>query len=78
MSNCIKDLYDYDSVKKCCRCKLICLKTLFFESKNMSDGFYPQCKFCAKKYYNENRDRVKQYYLDNRDRIKEYQLKIHD
>ena len=33
MSNCIKDLYDYDSVKKCCRCKLICLKTLFLKVK---------------------------------------------
>ena len=41
----------------------------------MSDGLHPQCIFGAKKYYNENRDRVKQYYLDNRDRRKEYQLK---
>ena len=44
----------------------------------MSDGLHPQCKFCAKKYYNGNRDKVKQYYIDNRDRIKEYQLKNHD
>ena len=75
MSNCIKDLLDYDLVKKCCRCKSICLKTNFCKSKNMSDGLHPQCISCGKKYYNESRDRVKQYYLDNRDRIKEYQLK---
>ena len=49
MSNCIKDLYDYDLVKKCCRCKLIFLKSIFYKSKNMSDGLHPQCKFCAKK-----------------------------
>ena len=75
MSNCIKDLFDYDLVKKCCRCKLIGLKSNFYKSKNMSDGLHPQCISCSKEYYNDNRDRVKQYYLDNRDRIKEYQLK---
>ena len=44
----------------------------------MSDGLHPQGKFCAMKYYIENRDKVKQYYLDNRDRIKEDQLKNFD
>ena len=44
----------------------------------MSDGLHPQCKFCAKKYYNQNRDNIKRYCLDNRDRIKEYQLKNRD
>ena len=78
MSACIKDLFDYDLVKKCCRCKSICLKSNFHKSKNISDGLHPQCKFCAKKNYNENRDKVKRYYLDNRDRIKEYQLKNGD
>ena len=78
MSNCIKDLYDYDLVKKCCRCKNISLKSNFYKSKNISDGLHPQCIFCSKKYYNENRDEVKQYYLNNRDRIKDYQLKNRD
>ena len=32
MSGCIKDLYDYDLVRKCCRCKLICLKSNFYKS----------------------------------------------
>ena len=35
----------------------------------MSDGFNPQCKFCTKKYYVDNRERKKEYYLENRDRI---------
>ena len=78
MINCIKDLYDYDLVKKCCRCKLICLKSNFYKNINMIDGLHPQCISCSKKYYNENRDREKQYFLDNRDRIKEYQLKNRD
>ena len=78
MSNCFKDLYDYDLVTNCCRCELISLKSNFYKSENMSDGLHPQCKLCAKKFYNENRDTVKQYCLDNRDRMKEYQLKDHD
>ena len=36
MSNCIKDLYDYDLVKKCCRCKNNLLKSNFkIKPKNM-------------------------------------------
>ena len=49
MSTCIKDLFDYDLVKKCCRYKNILLKANFHKNKNMSDGFKPQCKFCTKK-----------------------------
>ena len=93
MSTCIKDLFDYDLVKKRCRYKNILLKSNFHKIKNMSDGFKPQCKFCTKKYYLDNRERKKEYYLDNRDRlqnkqnffikqnsnrIKEYRLKYHN
>ena len=35
MINCIKDLYDYDMVTKCCRCKSICLKSNF--CKNVTE-----------------------------------------
>ena len=59
MSNCIKDLYDYDLVKKCSVCKNILLKTNFHKNKKSKDGFHPQCIFCRKVYNNENRDRVK-------------------
>ena len=43
----------------------------------MSDGFNPQCKFCTKKYYVDNRERKKEYYLDNRDRLL-YNQKIYN
>ena len=33
MSACIKDLYDYDLVKKCRVCKNVLLKTNFHEKK---------------------------------------------
>ena len=78
MSNCIKDLYDYDLVKKCCRCKLICLKSNFLKNKNMSDGLQPHCISCRKQYYSENREKTRNYYLKNRDRIKEYEFKNHN
>ena len=57
MSNCIKDLYDYDLIKKCCRCKNN-LKSHFYKSKNMTDGLHPQCIFCSNIYHNENREKA--------------------
>ena len=45
----------------------------------MSDGFHPQCKFCGKKFYVDNQDRLlnkqKFYHKDNRDQIIDYQKK---
>ena len=49
MSTCIKNLYDYDLVKKCSKCGIISLKSNFFKNKNMNDGFQPYCKSCKKK-----------------------------
>ena len=69
MRDCIKDLYDYDLIKKCRVCKNILLKSNFHKNKNMSDEFNPQCKFCTKKYYLYNRERKKECDLDNRDRL---------
>ena len=54
MSNCIKNLYDYDLIKKCCKCGIISLKSNFHKNKKMKDGLNPNCKVCRKKYYNEN------------------------
>ena len=79
MSNCIKDLYDCDLVKKCCRCGIISLKSNFHKIKNMNDGLHPHCMSCKKQYYNENRDRLinkqKFYNKENYDQIEEYQKK---
>ena len=39
MSSCIKDLYDYELIKKCCRCQNISLKSNFHKNKKSKDGF---------------------------------------
>ena len=82
MSNCIKDLYDYDLVKKCSNCRIISLKSNFNKYNTKNDGLYNQCKICRKDYYMKNSIKLiqkqKDYYLDNRDRIKEYQVKNHN
>ena len=61
MSTCIKDLFDYDLVKKCRVCKNVLLTSKFYKNKNISDGLQSQCKFCVKGY-NKN------YYVANQDR----------
>ena len=80
MSICIKDLYDYNLVKKCSKCGKISLKSNFHRTKNMNDGFQPYCKLCTKKYrkkfYINHRDLEvegnKKYRSDNKDKINEY------
>ena len=76
MSNCIKDLNDYDLIKKCSKCGIISLKSNFHKNKNMSDGLHSYCIPCrkeyGKKYYVENFDKIKKYNLENQDRIKRY------
>ena len=76
MGTCIKDLFDYDLVKKCCRCGINSLKSIFHINKLTKDGYRTACKNCEKKYYLDNRDRLlnkqKIYNFENSDRIKEY------
>ena len=80
MSNCIKDLYDYDLVKKCCMCKNISLNSNFNEKTKSKDGLQSQCRYCSndynKNYYNKNHDseleRCKMYNFQNRGKINEY------
>ena len=35
MSSCIKDFYDFDLVKKCCRCGILSLKSIFIKIKRI-------------------------------------------
>ena len=81
MSSCNKDLYDYDLVKKCSKCKILSLKSNFHKNKKLSDGLYEQCKVCRKEYYMNNSielvQKQNEKYLENRDQTKEYQLKNH-
>ena len=65
MSNCIKDLYDYDLVKKCCMCKNISLKSNFNRKTISKDGLQAYCISCQKEYR-------KKYYLDNHSQINEH------
>ena len=73
MSNCIKDLYDYDLVKKCCRCGIVSLKSNFHNNKLTKDGVRSECMICRRKYYNENQEKTKKYYVENRDQIRNNQ-----
>ena len=73
MSNCIKDLYDYNLIKKCSKCENISLKSNFHKNKNRKDGLQAYCKICIiqkqKQYDVENRDKKREYYHNNRNKI---------
>ena len=69
MSSCIKDLYDYDLVKKCRVCKNVSLKSNFYKNKTKKDGYASECISCRKQYYNEKREKTKKYYVENRERL---------
>ena len=75
MSNCIKDLFDYNLVKKCSKCGNLSLKSNFHKNNKSSDGLVSQCKCCL-----FQKQRI--YDCENRERInfrnKDYQLKNHD
>ena len=81
MSSCIRDLYDNDLVKKCCRCKNILLKSNFNKNKTQRDGYRSECRSCCKEYYYNNRDRLlnqqKFYNKENHDQRIEYQKKYY-
>ena len=77
MSNCIKDFFDYDLVRKCRVCKNISIKSSFYKNTKFKDGLQSQCKFCVnnynKNYYVENKYRLlnkqKFYNKQNRNQI---------
>ena len=77
MSNCIKDLYDYDLVKKCSKCGIISLKSIYYKDITKNDGYRPSCKICTNQYYYDNRNRIlnnhKIYIKENRSEINAYE-----
>ena len=77
MSSCIKDLFDYDLVKVCSKCRIIQLKINFHNDKYSKDGLKTWCKNCCNKYHYENRERELEnkikHYRENRDQIHETQ-----
>ena len=64
MNNCIKDLFDYDLVKKCSRCKNYLLKPNFHKDNKRNDGLYKQCKVCRKDYFMKNSTKLIQKQKD--------------
>ena len=74
MSNCIKDLFDYDLVKKCCRCKNILLKTNFNKNKTKKDGVQNICVIFFKQYHNNRKER--RNILDKQRRRMDFNFKL--
>ena len=77
MSSCVKDLYDYDLVKKCSKCKIVKLKSNFYKDRTKNDGYRPSCRICTNQYYYDNRNRIlndnKIYRKNNRYKINAYE-----
>ena len=63
----MKEIYDYEFVKKCYKCGIILLKSNFQKNKTKYVGLNSNCKVCRKQCYNENLVKTKNSYLDNRD-----------
>ena len=76
MSTSMKDLFDYDLVKKCYRCRNILLKSNLYKNKSKSDGYAGECVSCRKQYFNENQEKTKKYYEKNRDKKENVIMKI--
>ena len=74
MSNCIKDLYDYELVKKCCVCKNILLKSNFNRNKTKRDGVQSICIICFKQYHNNRKER--RSILDKERRKTDFNFKL--
>ena len=48
MSDCIKDLYDYDLVKKGSKCGIVTFKSNFHKRTLSKDGLFQHCEPCPK------------------------------
>ena len=77
MSNCIKDFYDYNLIKKCSKCGIVSLKLNFYKDRTTNVGHRPCCKRCTNQYYYDNRNRIlnnhKTYMNENRSKINAYE-----
>jgi hypothetical protein len=62
-------------MKKCSKCKVEKPFEEFCKQKIQKDGFYPSCKSCKKKHYEENKEKIakgnKIYYEENKKIISE-------
>ena len=60
MSSCIKDLCDYEIIKKYSKCGIFSFKSNFYRDMKKNDGLSTHFKICrktfGKNYYNEHYD----------------------
>ena len=74
MSSCIKELFDYDLVKKCSKCGNISLKIIFHKDKATKNGLNPIYESCRNRKQNEydsrNRENKTVFLINNHDEIK--------
>ena len=79
MSNCVKGLYDYDSVKKCRKCGIISLKSDSFKKSRSVDGLNSICKGCMRDCYLKKKDKIilktKHWNKNNPEKVKQNQKK---
>ena len=73
MSTCIRDLYEYNLVRKCLKCGNISLKSNFHKNKNRKDGLQSRSKFCVNEYYLKKNDKI---ILKTRDSSKNNPAKV--
>ena len=82
MSNCIKNLYDYDLIKKCSKCGNISLRSNFHKDKNREDGLQLQCKVCVNEYYLMNKDKLilktRDWSKNNPEKVKQNQKEYNE
>ena len=82
MSNCIKELYDYDLVKNCSKCGIVSLKSNFHKNKTKRDGLQSRCKLCVNEYYLKNNDKIilktRDWNKSNPEKVKQNQKKYNE
>ena len=61
-----------ETLKKCCRCKIIKVTENSNKDKNRKDGLFPLCIDCRKNYDLKNLDKIKIYIEQNRERRDRY------
>ena len=69
MSRSIQDLFDFNLVKRCCRCKAICLEKTLNRNPKSEDRLQSQCKSTVKdynkKYQKKIHDKLPNYRMKN-------------
>ena len=82
MSNCFKELFDYDLAKKCSKCGIISLKSNFHENQNRKHGVNSMCKVCMKDYYLKKNDKIipktKDWNKNNPEEVEQNQKKYNE